>query len=89
MKFNPNTGQLFTNKGVFIKRLHCSRGVDWTDLGHSDSNQKYCDFCARNVIDTQKLDDEAVLAIAMQDASVCLKLDFDDSNLRIINHNVH
>jgi hypothetical protein len=89
MKFNPNTRQLFTNEGVLIKRLHCPRGVKWRELRHSDSIQKYCYFCEKNIIDIQNFDDEAVLAIAMQDTSVCLKLDLNDSNIRIINHNVY
>lgn len=88
MKFNPNTRQLFTNAGVLIKKLHCPRGVKWSDLHHSDPIQKYCVFCERNIIDTKSLDDESVLTIAIQDAEVCLKLDINNSNIRIINHNV-
>ena len=89
MKFNPNTKQLFTNEGVLIKRLHCPRGLKWSDMRRSDSIQRACDFCERNIIDTQNLNDEAVLAIVLQDTSACLKLDLNDSNIRIINHNVY
>ena len=89
MKFNPNTRQLFTNEGALIKTLHCPRGVKWSDLRQSNSTKKYCDFCQREIINTQNLDDETVFAIVMQDSSVCLKLDINDSNVRVINHNVY
>jgi len=88
MKFNPNTKQLFTNEGDLLKRLHCPHGVKWNDLHHSDAIKKYCHFCGKNIIDTQNLDDDAVIAIVIQDEGVCLKLDLNDPAIRIINHNV-
>ncbi|MBS3952562.1 MAG: hypothetical protein KGZ88_06405 [Methylomicrobium sp.] len=88
MKFNPNTKQLFTNEGDLIKRLHCPHGVNWKDLYHSDAIKKYCHFCGKSIIDTQNLDDDAVIAIVIQDEGVCLKLDLNDPTIRIINHNV-
>jgi len=58
-------------------------------MRNSDSIQRACDFCETNVINTQNLSDEAVLAIVLQDTSACLKLDLNDSNIRIINQNVY
>lgn len=34
------------------------------------------------------IDDDAVIAIVIQDEGVCLKLDLNDPTIRIINHNV-
>jgi hypothetical protein len=88
MKFNPSTKQLLTNEGVLIKNLHCPRGVKWSDLGQTDSFQRHCEFCEKNIVDIQNLDDETVLAIAIRDTGACLKLDINDSNIRVINHKV-
>lgn len=88
MKFNPSTNQLFTDDNVFIKKLHCPRGVQWDELHQVGSQHRHCALCDKNVTDIQGMDDETVLEIARQDINVCLKLDINNANIQVINHNV-
>lgn len=88
MKFNPTTKKLFTDSNVFIKKLHCPRGVQWDELHAAGPQQRHCAFCEKNVVDIQGREDEAVLLLAQQDKHVCFKLDINDTNIQVINHNV-
>ena len=88
MLFNPISNKLFTNDGNFIKEFHCPRGVKWASLQQSSSNQSTCEYCEKGIINTRNFSDDEIVNFVVQDEDVCLKLDFNDSNIRIINHNV-
>ncbi len=88
MKFNPVTKRLLTNDGDLIKILHCPLGVDWQNLNKVSSYQRYCEFCDKNIIDIRHLDDKAVMTLVAQDPSVCLKLDINDPNIRVVHHDL-
>ena len=89
MLFNPSTKQLFTNQGDLIKTLHCPRGAKLSDMRHTDSTHSMCNLCEGNIINTKNLNDKDVLSIISKDASTCLKLELNDPNIRIINHNAY
>ena len=88
MKFNPITQQLYTDTNILIKQLHCPHDVRWEHMNDVATRQKHCAFCEKNVTDIESLDDAAVLAIAQRDKNACFKLDLNDANIEVINHNV-
>ena len=47
MKFNPNTGKLFTDQGELIKKLHCPLQKTFDELKNG-----YCNSCNKYVVDT-------------------------------------
>ncbi len=86
MLFDPLNNNLYTTEGIFIKSLHCPRGVSWKDLEPSVSGgYKRCNFCKSNIIDTSKFTGVEVLKMAMADQNLCVKVDFTQNNIRIKN----
>ncbi len=86
MKLNMITRQLYTNDGTLLKKLHCPYGVTWQSLTDTDSlDAKACDICKRIVYDTASMTDESVLRQVRQDHDTCLKVDLNQSNLRIVS----
>lgn len=84
MKFNPITRELFTSDGVFIKKLHCERGIEWRLLHESAlRNGRACPKCSRLVIDTGTLTDEQAQLLVRHDRSVCFKVSLDQSNMEM------
>ena len=53
MKFNPNTGKLFTDQGEFIKKLHCPLKKTFDELKNG-----YCNSCNKYVVDTNTMSDK-------------------------------
>lgn len=88
MKFNPTTKTLLTNEGSLIKRLHCPFNVKWDALPSEYSTHRNCVRCGKSIIDTQFLDEKSVIEIVKIDPSACLKVSLDQSNIRVIHHNV-
>jgi len=84
MRLNISSGELFTDDGVFLKRLHCSKSQKWKDLATSHSpTGRFCDFCSRQVVDTDNLSDTDVIDIVQKDPSTCLSLKLSQNNIEI------
>ena len=89
MKFNPLTKRLYTDEGVLIKQLHCPYRMAWGTLAPTDvASVRRCGKCERTIADTAGMADETVLAILRTDPSACLKVSFDQDNLRVVNQDV-
>lgn len=84
LKYNPQTGELFTDDGTFLKRLHCPFSKNWEDLIQSDLLKgRLCDQCQRTVLDTSLFEDEVLRQVITSDPQTCLKVDLNQSNLTI------
>ena len=88
MKFNPITKTLYTDNGQLIKKMHCPYpSLKWSDLSSIDGSiDKLCSICESNILDTKEYSDEALLKQLMKEPDTCLKLDFNQENIRIVHH---
>lgn len=82
MKFNPNTGKLFTDQGDFIKKLHCPLKKTWDELQNG-----YCNSCNKSVVDTNNMSDKKVLSLLKSTPKTCIKIDVD--NIKIGNYETY
>jgi hypothetical protein len=84
MKYNPTTQELFTDKGTFLKKLHCPLSKQWEELHPTNLLKgKMCDQCKKAVHDTAQLSDEQLSALLKNDVHTCLKIDLNQENLTI------
>ena len=88
MKFNPITKTLYTDNGKLIKKMHCPYPtLKWNDLSYIDgSMSRFCDICDSNVVETKEYTDEGLLNLLHQEPDTCLKIDFNQDNIRIVHH---
>ena len=89
MKFNPLTNTLYTDSNKIIKKMHCPHpSLKWGDLSSMDTSMdRFCDICEHNVVETKEYTDEALLKLLREDPSICLKVDFNQENIRfVISH---
>jgi len=88
MKFNPITNTLYTNNGKLIKKMHCPYpSLKWSALSSIDgSMDRFCDICEHSVIETKEQTDERLLKLLQNDPDTCLKIDFNQDNIRIVHH---
>lgn len=84
MEYNPITQDLYTDSGLFIKRLHCPLAKKWEQLANTLTPMaKVCSTCNRAVYDTAKLSDSEVLTMLNNAPKTCLKVNFEQPNLTI------
>lgn len=90
MKFNPTTQELFTNRKQLIKILACSFDLDWNtfDAESGSENSRSCSLCSHSVLDTASVDGATLLKIVAENPNICLKLNLDQHNIKIINNGV-
>lgn len=86
MKFNPNSKKLMTNGGGLIKILKCPLAVRFGELSRTDFGVLSCAFCENNLVSTEYLSEEQVISHVNQNPNICLVVDLEQENLRIINH---
>jgi hypothetical protein len=75
MKYNSETKELFTEKGIFLKKMQCPDKVDWEKMepGKNDL-EKICLICNKSVLNTDYLTDEEVLFVLEKNGDQCLKV---------------
>jgi hypothetical protein len=84
MKYNPITRQLYTDSGMFLKKLHCPLSKQWEELNATNFLKgKMCDQCNKTVYDTSLFSDEQLSELVKNDAHACLKIDLNQPNLTI------
>jgi hypothetical protein len=88
MKFNPISKKLYTDNNVLIKKLHCPISMDWNKLSIINENSRTCSVCEKSIFDTDNLSDEVVSSMVESDPSVCLKVCFNQDNIRVISHEI-
>jgi hypothetical protein len=75
MKYNPDTKELHTDKGVFIKKMQCPKVVYWEDMlpGKNDL-ERVCSGCNKSVMDVEFLSDDEVLFLLNKRPDTCIKV---------------
>ena len=88
MKFNPISGELSTNEGQLLKKMVCSLGADRSDLRINPNNliTSICLKCNNQVLNTEKHSDAELIGILKKEPNTCLKVDFNQKNIRIITN---
>jgi len=68
--------------------MHCPYpSLKWNDLLSLDrSMDRFCDICESNVVETKGMSDESLLALLQENPETCLKVDFNQENIRIVHH---
>ena len=75
MLFKQATGDLFTAAGVFIKNVHCPKGVAaFGLLGVDRSGRLSCRGCSRQIHDVRQKTEAQVVALVKDDPRACLLL---------------
>lgn len=87
MKFNPITKTLYTDDNKLIKKMYCPYpSLQWSDLASMDGTMdRFCDICESNVVETKDYTDEALSELLQKDPETCLKIDWDQNNIRIVH----
>jgi len=86
MQFNPVTKSLYTDKGEFIKKMHCPHNVTWETLvGDKSENLRHCNKCGNKIYDAVYLTDDEALDMARLNPTVCFKLDEKQLNLQKVS----
>lgn len=85
MLLNPITKELFNDKGEFIKKMECPKGMKWESLSNDGETfqKKYCQQCHNTVIDTSFFNDEKLTLMVNEKPTICLKVSLLQSNLII------
>ena len=75
MKYKIETKELYTDKGVFVKKMQCQIGVDWgkMELGNNDL-ERICSHCNKSVLDVEFLSDDEVLFLLNKKPETCIKI---------------
>lgn len=75
MLFKQATGDLFTAAGVFIKNVHCPKGVAaFGLLGVDNRGRLSCRGCSRQIHDVRQKTEAQVVALVKADSNACLLL---------------
>ena len=89
MKFNPITKNLFTDNNVLIKNINCPFYMSWSGLSRTKaSGVRSCNLCEKNITDTNGLTDEVVVEMVRLDSTICLKVNLNQTNIRVVNQEV-
>ena len=89
MKFNPITKNLFTDNNVLIKKINCPFYIRWSGLPMTKADGvRRCDLCEKNITDTYGLTDEVVAEMVRLDSTICLKVNLNQANIKVVNQEV-
>ena len=88
MKFNPITKILYTNDDRLIKKMFCPyTSLRWDDLTSIEgSMDRFCAICENSVVETDGLDDESLWKLLQEKPETCLKVEWNQENVRIVHH---
>jgi hypothetical protein len=88
MKYNPITNLLYTDDNKLIKKMYCPyTSLKWSELSSIDGSlDRFCDICESSVVETKDMSDESILALLQKDLETCLKVDWNQENVRIVHH---
>jgi hypothetical protein len=85
MKFNPITQDLYTDAGMFLKKLNCKFDVSWDHMEPMRNNSRKCANCKHPVYNTENVSDSELLELFQQSPKACLKIDLNQANVKIVN----
>ena len=85
MILDPNTGDLFTDKGRFLKRMSCPKRTQWSetkDIGNPGA--RHCENCDRLVHDTAQMKDSELRKLLKKQPDACLKISLRQPNVSLL-----
>ena len=88
MKFDPLTKQVYTDKGEFVKTMHCPFKMSWDKLAPINSTLRKCSNCDFLIVDTAVLADDDILKIVRQNPDTCLKINLNQHNIKILSNGI-
>lgn len=88
MKFNPLTKEIYTDKGEFIKKMNCPYKMNWDNFEEGNLTSRKCAICEHLITDTKNFSDEEMLNIVQQNPDICLKIDLNQNNIKIISNGI-
>lgn len=76
MILHTSSQKLFTNDGRFIKKMHCPRSRELSQLlSFEASGAISCSGCGKVIHDTTKMDEEMVIKLITVEPGSCLLVD--------------
>ena len=68
--------------------MHCPYKISWDNLENTNSTSRNCIICENKIIDTENIEDNELLNIVGQNPDICLKIDLNQNNLKIISNGI-
>ena len=79
------TKELFSDKGVFIKKLHCPYHIKWQDLNDLKcATHKACSICNKTIYNSINMNDQQIVDLVTRDSKACLKISLNQSNVKTV-----
>ena len=75
MKYKVDTSELYTDNGLFVKKMQCQISVDW-DIMMPGKNEmeRICSHCNKSVLNTEFISDDEVLFLLTKRPETCIKI---------------
>lgn len=87
LRFDPHTGELCTEEGRPLKRLHCPRAVRWSQLEEgAAARQRICGQCERTVHDAARMSGAEVAQLLAREPDACLRLVLEHPDILLHPH---
>ena len=83
MLFDPQTKKLYTDDGVFIKKLYCPLKMHVTQL-KATGEKLFCQQCQHTIVETKNLTEQELQNIVAQDPEVCIAVSAAQTNIEIL-----
>ena len=85
MIINLETGELYSDSGIFLKRLHCPKDVNWKSMTNAVLlDAKICQVCTRLVHNTATMTENDIVQLLEGDPAVCLKISLTQNNITVL-----
>ena len=83
MLFDPQTKKLYTDDGVFIKKLHCPLKMHVAQL-QATNDTLFCQQCQHTIVDTANLTEQQLQNIVEKNPEVCIAVSAAQTNVEIL-----
>jgi hypothetical protein len=85
MIFKFATKELFSDKGVFIKKLHCPYHIKWQKLNNfKDTAHRACNICDKTIYNSINMNDQQIVDLVAREPKACLKISLNQSNVKTV-----
>jgi len=85
MIFKLSTKELFSDKGTFIKKLHCPYYIKWQELDDFKSSvHKTCSICSKTIYNSINMSDHQIVDLVARDPEACLKIGLNQNNVKTV-----
>ena len=64
--------KIYSDKGIYLKTISCPKKASYSSLMRKTDKNMLCYRCNKNVIDTDKIDEEELVDILTKDKDTCL-----------------